>query len=387
MRVLQQYRFNIRTKIPFDQWPAIIENYLHDQNLHHHSFHYYLECYDDSDRCRSVLDGIKCRTCRSSQSYCEQCRKEASAALRKGTACERAVKENPFLGAIHTQQTQYDTTQSLHNFSEQSNRTKEDIYAICTKLYRRYGFSKSTLLYRDIDFFGRRVPTSTPDPEHFYYGYQGSGITLFRSCLSNDNAIILTVESLWPGDVPDATPYADALSAYLPGIKRTAYTKLIMDDDDPAYYDALHRMAAPLVVQAGRFFDDHSPKICGSTTPDTKVSTAALLKKFGKQYGYTYRGYDYYVYSMEKRLPGGHCLCLDFVSSPSIPRADPCISLCGLGFRHDIWAADFIPQNTQHFSDYLTQLFDCLAEAEQTVFPALLDLYPQTPDWFVPAHT
>ncbi len=386
MRILQQYRFSIRTKIPFDQWPEIIENYLRDQNLHHHSFHYYLESYDDSERCRSILDDTKCRYCGAPTSACERCRKEAASTLRKGTACERAVKENPFLGEIHTRQTQYYTEQSLHNFSEQSNRTKEDIYAICTKLYRRYGFSESTLLYRDIDFFGRRVPTSTPDPEHFYYGYKGSGITLFRSCLSNDNAIILTIESLWPGDVPDATPYADALGAYLPGIKRTAYTTLIMDDNDPAYYDELHRMAAPLVTQAGYFFEYHSPKIRGTTATSTSVNIAAGLKRIAKQYGYTYRGYDYYVYSMEKKLPGGHYLCLDFVSSPSTPRADPCISLCGLGFKLDIWAADFIPQNTQQLSDYLTQLFDCLAEAEQTIFPAILDLYPPTPDWFMPTH-
>ena len=127
MRILQCYRFLVGTKIPFDKWPGIIEQYLQEQNLLHHSFHYCLETYDYSERCRSVLDGTKCDTCLVHESACERCRKEAEDTLRKGTACERAVKENPFLGTIKVRQTRYNTIQSLNNFDEESNADRKSV--------------------------------------------------------------------------------------------------------------------------------------------------------------------------------------------------------------------------------------------------------------------
>lgn len=386
MRILQQYRYTIGTKIPFDKWPAIIEQYLLEQNLHHQSFHYCLETYDYSERCRSVLDGTKCKTCRAPDFACERCRKEAEDTLRKGTACERALKENPFLGTINVRQTRYNTIQSLNNFIEESNSIKDAIYAIIPKIYRRYGFAHTSLIYRDIDFFSRRVPTPAPELEYLLSGYEGSGITLYRSCLSQDNAIILVVESRYPGEVLDATPYADALSKLLPGVKRLSATKIIMEESEQIRYEALHCHAKSLVAQAKAFFNERMPEEKGNDEPESKVSVASWLKKLSKRYGYTYLGYMDYIYFLEKKLPNGHYICLEFVSNPSSPDADPYVNLCGLGFQHEIWIDGFSPQNVKDASAYFTQLFATLAEAEQTVFPAILDLYPPTPDWFMPAH-
>lgn len=386
MRILQCYRFLIGTKIPFDKWPAIIEKYLQDQNLHHHSFHYYLKSFDDSERCRSILDGTKCKTCGAPDFACAHCRKEAEDTLRKGTGCERAAKENPFLGAINVQQTQYTTIQSLHNFGEESNGIKEKICAVIPKIYRRYGFSETCLIYRDIDFFARRVSTPAPQSESVFGGYQGSGITLFRSCLSQDNAIILVVESRYPGEVLDATPYADALGQLLPGVRRICATEVIMEAEERSLYENLELRAKPLLLQADDFFTQQMPEDKGNGEPEAKVSVASWLKKLGKRYGYTYCGYINYIYFMEKQLPNGHYICLEFVSNPSSPDADPFVKLCGLGFNHEIWDDGFSPQNPRDASEYFSKLFDTLAQAEQTVFPAILDLYPPSPDWFVPAH-
>ena len=386
MRILQCYRFLIGTKIPFDKWPAIIEQYLQELNLNHHSFHYCLETYDDSERCRSVLDGTKCETCLAPESACERCRKEAEDTLRKGTACERAVKENPFLGTIKVRQTRYNTIQSLNNFDEESNASKENIYAIISKIYKRYGFAKTALIYRDIDFFSRRVSTPAPESEYLLNGYEGSGITLYRSCLSQDNAIILVVESRYPGEILDAALYADALSKLLPGIKRLSATKIIMDEDEQIHYDAIHSQAKPLVMQAKDFFNEHMPEEKGNDEPATKVSVASWLKKLSKRYGYTYSGYMNYIYFLEKKLSNGHYICLEFVSNPLSPDADPYVKLCGLGFNLEIWADGFSPQNSRDASDHFTKLFDTLAQAEETVFAAILDLYPNTPDWFMPTH-
>lgn len=364
MRILQCYRFCVGTKIPFDKWPDIVEEFLHSQGLTHRSFHYCLEAYDDSARCR----------------------KEAADIVHKGTGCERALKENPFLGTINVRQTRYDTIQSLNNFYEESNSIKEKIYAIIPKIYRRYGFAETSLIYRDIDFFSQRVTTPTPESEYLMNGYEGSGITLYRSCLSQDNAIILVVESRYPGKVLDATPYADALSKLLPGIKRLSAAKIIMEESEQIRYEALHTQAKPLISQAKEFFIEHMPEEKGNDEPDAKVSIASWLKKLGKRYGYTYSGYINYIYFLEKKLPGGHYICLEFVSNPLSADADPFVNLCGLGFKHRIWVDGFSPQNPRDAAEYFTQLFDVLAKAEQSVFPAILDLYPPTPDWFKPAH-
>ena len=386
MRILQCYRFLIGTKIPFDKWPAIIEQYLQELNLNHHSFHYCLETYDDSERCRSILDGTKCETCGAPEFACERCRKEAEDTLRKGTACERAVKENPFLGTIKVRQTRYNTIQSLNNFDEESNASKENIYAIISKIYKRYGFAHTSLIYRDINFFSQRVPTPAPEAEYLMNGYESSGITLYRSCLSQDNSIILVVESRYPGEILDAALYADALSKLLPGIKRLSATKIIMDEDEQIHYDAIHSQAKPLVMQAKDFFNEHMPEEKGNDEPTTKVSVASWLKKLSKRYGYTYSGYMNYIYFLEKKLSNGHYICLEFVSNPLSPDADPYVKLCGLGFNHEIWVDGFSPQNSRDASDYFTKLFDTLAQAEESVFPAILDLYPNTPNWFIPTH-
>lgn len=386
MQVLQTYRFCMGTKIPFDRWPGLIEEFLREQNLHHHSFHYFFKDFDLSRRCRDTLDGSKCATCGSDSTYCDTCRKEAENALRKGTGCQRAAKENPFLGAIQVEETKYNTLHLLHNFMDESNTAKQAVYGILPKLHRRYGFAECYLIYRDIDFFGSQLPSPAPRIDSADCVYDGSGILLHRSCNSRDNEILLCVQSNYPGEVPDGAVYADALAAMLPGIKWESFTRIIMNEAEQADYATRNRQVAPSLEAAKAFFTVQMPEEKGNIDPDAPVSVAAWLKKMAKRYGYTYGGFDGYVYRMKKKLPGGHYVCLDFLSDVHDPAADPMVRLQGLGFRHEIWADGFVPQNPKDAEHYFTRLFDTLATAEKTVFPAILDCYPATPDWFVPSH-
>lgn len=386
MRILQTYRFSVGTKIPFDRLPGLIDTFLHEQNLRHHSFHYYFKDYDQSRRCRATLDGSKCATCGSDGTYCDTCRKKAESTLRKGTACQRAARENSFLGAVQVEETKYSTLHLLHNFGEESNNAKEPVYGILPKLYRRYGFAQSCLIYRDIDFFGRRIPTPAPKVSSADCVYEGCGIILSRSCDSRDNEIILSVQSTYPGEVPDASAYAEALSAKLPGVKRESFTRIIMDETDQAAYRVRSQQALPHIQQAKQFFTAQMPEEKGNNDPESPVSVAVWLKKMAKCCGYTYSGYRNFIYFMEKKLPDGHYVCLEFISGPDDPAADPFVNLCGLGFRHEIWVDSFDPQNPKDAQTYFTRLFDTLAKAEETVFPAILEHYPPTPDWFVPSH-
>ena len=386
MRVLHFYRYAMGTKIPFDQLPGIIDQFLHSQGLTHRVFHYCLTSVDNRDYHRSVLDGSQCEHCGGSDVFCERCRSNAADYLRKGTGCERAAREHPFLGPIHIREEEYADRQLLHNFSEESNGAKADIYAILTKIYRRYGFSDTSLIYRDIDFFSRRVPAPAPDAEFLMGGYQGPGITLYRGDFPPGSVVMMNVESSYPGDVPDASVYAEALKAHLNCKKYLSATRLILSPEEEALYDSLNARAKPLVRQAHEFFNDRMPEEKGSGEPADRANVASWLKKLGKRYGYTYLGYENYLYFMEKRLPGGHYVCLEFVSNPLSPDADPYVNLCGLGFKHEIWIDGFSPQNPKDACEYLTRLFEVLAEAENTVFREILDLYPETPHWFIPTH-
>ena len=386
MRILQSYRYRLGTKIPFDQLPALIDRFLDTQGLTHRMFHYRFSSPDLSDYFREIQDGTKCRRCDFPAVACDRCRGEAERYLHNGTACQRAVKGHPFLGPLHIVEERYYPDHILHNFSQESNEAKADIYSILSKIYRRYGFQETCLIYRDIDFFSRRVKTAVPDMEFAVNGYQDCGITLYRGGFPTGCDVILNVASDDPADVPDAACYAEALKQHLNCKKYLSASTLIMDDREKALYADLNLRAAPLVKAAEAFFDEHIPEEKGNMAPAVPVSVVAYLKKFGKKYGYAYKGYENYLYFMEKRLPSGHFVCLEFVSNPLSPDADPFVNLVGLGFRHQIWVYGFSPQNHRDASDYFTQLFETLAKAEESVFPAILDLYPPTPEWFMPTH-
>lgn len=386
MRILQSFRYTLGTKPPFDQLPAMIDNFLHSHNLTHRVFHYYFETYDFTETYREVVDGSKCSRCFAPDHYCEKCRSEAERYLRNGTGCQRAVKENPFLGPIHIQQTQRNDKHILHNFEVEDNWAKASIYGILPKIYRRYGFANTQLIYRDIDFFSRRTYSPAPAAQCAPEYYPGSAITILRSVFPAGNVVILTIASDDPSDVPDATMYAEALRQHLGCKKYLSCTDLVMDDQETEFYENLNQQAVPLIKAAKEFFKDQMPEEKGNELSAASVSVAAYLKKFGKRYGYSYQGYEHYMYFMEKRLANGHYVCLEFVSNPDSPDADPFVNLVGLGFHHQIWFDGFSPQNPQDASEYFTKLFDTLTRAEKSVFPAILDLYPQTPDWFMPTH-
>lgn len=386
MRILQTFRYAMRSKPAFDQLPAIIDDFLHIHGLTHQVFHYYLADLDLTEMFRATLDGTECQRCGAPQYACTRCRDEAARYLRKGTSCQRAIKDNPFLGNIYTQESKGFITQSLHNFDDNTNNSKEAIYGILTKIYRRYGFTETRLIYRDIDFFAQHTTSPAPEFTVPMHSYQGSSIAILRSGIPAGNAVVLTIASDDPSDLPDATIYAEALKQHLNCKQYLSTTDLVMSEQEKSLYENLNRQAIPLIQSAKEFFDSRI------TTPACIDNTASLsqlasqLKKICNHYGYTYRGYQYYVYFLEKKLPNGHYINLEFVSNPRYPCADPFVNLCGLGFNHQIWIGDFKPQNPQDIKNYLTEFFEALSEAENTVLPAILDLYPNTPDWFMPTH-
>lgn len=386
MRVLQSFWYTLGSKPSFDQLPAIIDDFLHIHGLTHRIFHYYFENLDLTEMFHSALDGTKCQRCGAPQYACARCHDEAERYLRKGTSCQRASKDYPFLGKIHVQENKGFITQALHNFDDNTNESKEAIYGILTKIYRRYGFEEARLIYRDIDFFSQYTVSPAPTFTVPMQAYQGSSITILRGGIPAGNAVILTIASDNPSNLPGATVYAEALKQHLNCKDYLSSTELVMDQQEKVLYEKLSYHASPLIQSAKEYFDSHMPNQAEKEDSASLKHFASYLKKIGTQYGYTYRGYQYYVYFLEKKLPNGHYITLEFVSNPQYPCADPFINLCGLGFNHKIWVGKFKPQDPQDTKAYLTGFFEVLAEVEKAVLPAILDLYPPTPDWFMPTH-
>ena len=383
MRILQSFWYAV--KRPFAQIPPLIDAFLRNQGLSHRSFHYYLEDYDLTEVFRAVADGRRCQECDAFLSRCPQCRAEAERYLQKGTACQRAIREYGLPGPIHTQEINQCTVQSLHNFASSDNAEKEWFCGLLPKLYRRCHFNEIRLIYRDIDFFSQQASSPAPVVTVPKQPYFCSGITILRNGLPAANGVALTLVSDDPSNVPDASAYAEALKQHLNCKEYQASVKFLLSEQEIALYEDLNRRAAPFVQEVSDFFDRRMPN---QTQPNEEASLrqfASQLKKLGAQYGYTYGGYQYFVYTLEKKLPNGHYIALEFVSHPRFPCADPCIELCGLGFRHEIWKGSFAPVNSKDTTAYLSRFFETLEEAEQTLLPAIADLYPDTPHWFVPA--
>lgn len=372
MRILQTFRYALGSKPAFDQLPAIIDAFLERHALTHRAFHYCFQDYDHTEMFRPVVSGEKCRRCGAPSHACDRCRGEAERYLRRGPVCQRAAAEHPFLGPVYTQRTPNAVVESLRNFDDDTNGSKEAVYGILTRIYRRYGFAEARLIYRDIDFFAQDHP--------------GSSITILRGGYPAGNAVILTVASDDPADVPDASVYVEDLKQHLDCKRCLSATEVMMTEEEKAFYDDLNRKAAAPLRKAAAYFNAWLPERPEADGDPSNVGVAARLKKLAARFGYTYKGCHYFIYFLEKRLPDGHYVCLEFVSNPRCPGADPFITLRGLGFDHPVWRSHFHPRSAKDAGEFLTTLFEALEEAENTLFPVILEPYPPTPDWFTPVH-
>lgn len=386
MRILQSFRYALGSKPAFDQLPARIDAFLEHHALTHRAFHYCFQDYDHTEMFRPVVSGEKCRRCGAPSHACDRCRGEAERYLRRGPVCQRAAAEHPFLGSVYTQRTSNAVVESLRNFDDDTNDAKAAVYGILTKIYRRYGFAEARLIYRDIDFFSRKIPSTPPVFEIPVQDHPGSSITILRGGYPAGNAVILTVASDDPADVPDARVYAEDLKQHLGCKSYLSATEVMMTEEEQTFYEDRNRKAAAPLRKAAAYFDTRLPERPEADGVPSNAGVAARLKKLAARFGYAYKGYSHYIYFLEKKLPDGHYVCLEFVSNPRCPGADPFITLRGLGFDHPVWKSHFHPRSAKDAGEYLTTLFEALAEAENALFPAILEPYPPTPDWFTPVH-
>ena len=117
MLAIQTYRFWIRSKIPFSEWPQIAKSFLSQQSLNHSRFLYYFE--------------------------------------DAWGACPKAVKNYPNLGPVRECGGIRQNTPYLSNIEDGIGCSETEIMALMPKIHRRYGFGESYIIFQDIDFSRR----------------------------------------------------------------------------------------------------------------------------------------------------------------------------------------------------------------------------------------
>lgn len=342
---IQTIRFIIGTKIPFSDFPKIVQSFLDKHNLHYKDFLYYFE---------DNYGGLP-----------------------------KALKDCPKLGPIRTRRSNAGEMQFLSNIPERTECTKDDILSLMPKIHRQYGFSDTYIIYQDIDFFSIGIPSIVQSPGNTPDCIHGAGIECYRSSVfPRWNSIDLHIIIYDGHNTFDPTPYMDSMKQLLPGIRTLGGTECYMTEEEQEAYNTLNQNALSLVKQAHKHLTSQLPniaKVCNHITPT--LSAAPVLKRLCKDFGYTYVKHEYATYFLQKRTPNGHYILLDI----DIGRAKDVgilIRFAGMGFEHRICCTGRYPESQEELVKDFSQIFSALASAEQTVIPALDAHFPPTPDWF-----
>lgn len=347
---VQTYRFLIGTKVSFSDCPGIVRNYMNQQSLHYERFLYYF--HDD-------FGGLP-----------------------------KIMKDCPNIGPMRLQQIRGGEIHYLSNIEENTGCTEAEIMAVVPKIHRRYGLSEAYLIYQDVDFFGKHLPSVVQAPGNTPACIKGSSITLFRDAVfPRWNSIDLQIVIHNGIDTYDPTPYLEAMKQMLPGVRRIGGVECCMTNEEQALYDELNQSAVPLAEQAHNYLKKLLPEqsLPGDAMLDApNLSVVPILKRIGKRYGYSYVKREYGCLYVQKRTANGHYILLDIDVGPTFKGVGVLIRHIGAGFEHQIGSAFRYPREQQELEDFLSQIFSALASAEKAVLPALDVHYPPTPDWYVP---
>lgn len=351
MLAIQTYRFLIGTKVPFSDCPGIVATFLREQNLHYGRFLYYFH--------------------------------DPNGALNK------IAKDCPHIGPLRTR---LDISGGEHlylsNIEEDTGCTEGEILAVVPKIHRRYGLSEAHILYQDINFFGKQIPSILRSPGNNPACLKGSGISLYRDAVfSNWNSIELNIILCDGEETFEPAPYFEAMKTLLPGVRTTEFVECCLSEEEQAFYDRQNQRAIPLVETACEFFAERLPG--SSSEKDAmleppKLSVAPALRKLGKQYGYSYAKHGQGFFSARKRTENGQYIQLDVDVGPMFKGVGLAVRYVGAGFDHPIASAFRYPKDQNDLESWFLQIFKVLASGEEAVFPALEALYPPTPAWFVP---
>lgn len=350
MLAIQTYRFLVGTKIPFSDCPEIVQTFLKHQNLHYDRFLYYFH---------DNYGGLP-----------------------------KIMKDCPSIGPMRLRRTNAGEHVYLSNIEEDTGCPEAEIVSVVPKIHRRYGLSEAHIIYQDIDFFAQKIPAIVHAPGNNPACIKGANVTLYRdSVFPRWNSIDLNIVIHNESETYDPVPYFETMKQLLPGVRYMGFVECCLTNEEQAIYNTLNQRAIPLVENACQYItnllpDDASQDNAMLDTP--KLSVAPLLKKLGKQYGYSYVKHECGCYFVLKRTKNGHYIFLDIDVGPTFKGVGLLIRYVGAGFDHRISSTFHYPQDQADLETYFLHIFRVLASAEKEVIPALDAHYPPTPDWFTP---
>ncbi len=355
MIAIQSYTFHAK-KIPFSEGPKIVKEFLKQQSLHYRHFFYFFTHSDTP-------------------------------------TMQKVVKEIPNIGPIRGQK--FDLY--LSNIEDGVGCTEDEIMANMAKIYRRYGFWNSCLVYQDIDYFSYHAPSIRSVPCYSPSHIHGSRIDVSRDRLSSGCYISLDIV-IYDGERHlDPKPYRDAIKKLLPRIRCQEALQWHMTDEEKATYERLKQTVKPHLESAKAFLKQYFPKRTRTAPTILQVSPreyyapsnlsfAPALKKLGKQYGYTYGSSSsdasFNLYSVHKRTPMGHYIQVEIDAGSMKKELSIWLQFWGVGFRYDLGACAEDPIDQEALERFMKEAFDVIARAEEEVLPALDAHFPQGPDWY-----
>lgn len=378
MRLVKHYIFNIKTKIPFSEWPEIVHRFMSENHLTSHRFLYFFE---------DILS-------------INQTKDEAL----PHSSCAKILKDCPSLGEIryhNGRSHNRSDTLWLSNIDQQDNFPESKLLPLMKKIHRRYGFCSSNLYYFDVDFFGKRThferdysvalrmskADKIPFDPTLYMEFQpyGSGIILHRDACA-ENYLKLSVDILHNGIVMDATPYFESMQRLLPQIKATTSLSIYLTKEEKHRIEEINQTAEPILQNCRGFFESRLSFTSSQNSFPSNYSVAKPLKKLAKKYGYTYKlVWNGGVYSLEKRTAKGNVIYIEVASGPSHYDLGVGISYQGVGFNHQIGCSNQTPTNQQEADAFFEDTLLVVSEFENTLLPSLDRLFPETPSWFIPS--
>lgn len=364
LRIYKEYRFFVRTKIPFSELPALIERYLESLDLQYQSFLYEFTDLDPS--AHYMRTGSECK---------------------KRSACQRALADCPALGPLsfRTEESGF-TCHRLTNLSSPGKEAHDLVMPLMTKIHRRYGFSETFLCYHGINFFSRSCPTSINASLGWMKGVEGPYIMLQRWSAFSEQDIILHVDITDGQEILDASPYLNAMTALLPGTRYTESIQIQLTAQEQAALDEIQKRAASTSAAVSAFFDSQFKTASGKDS-GRAVSLAPSLKRLCRQYSYRYLGSMSRVYSTDKQTANGHLLRMEFDTGQMGDEVNVSIVLEGLGFSQRLAYVGYLPENQKDAESHLHKLFLVLNEAESKYLSELDQIFPPSPEWFASAQS
>ena len=348
MRVIGTYYFQIGSKIPFNQWPDLVQTFLQQHGLSYDRFIYYF---------KENIFGL-----------------------------EKALKDCPKLGPIKRYYLEKGGMVRYLSNLDGEGCTEEEILALMPKIYRRYGFDDTYLIYQNIDFFAERIPATVEEPANRPECIKGASIVCHKdSVFPRLSGITMHIEIGDEHGVKDAAPYVSGMQALLPKTNCLEFVECVMTEEERAMYAQLNEAAAPLLENARKYSESRLPQPGAKWLGDPpKLTAVPVIKKLCKKFGYTFIKHDSGLTCVEKRTENGHCMMLRVDVTPIGKHVNVWIDFVGLGFRHRIGTAHHAPKNQKELEVYLVEIFAALADMEQETIPALDGHFPPTPSWFVP---